>query len=110
MFSHLFIVQGGQARKLWLSNLWFSMLKPKKRLLRHGTYFIYSILLKANVSPDFIYKLIGNMSKLTHVMIDGGDILDEEELFELLEIGIYVLTVLTRKERDISKSSVKKGF
>ena len=50
------------------------------------------------------------MSKLTHVMIDGGDILDEEELFELLEIGIYVLTVLTRKERDISKSSVKKGF
>ena len=86
------------------------MLKSKKRLLRHGTYFIYSILLKANVSADFIYKLIGNMSKLTHVMIDGGDILDEEELFELLEIGIYVLTVLTRKERDISKSSVKKGF
>lgn len=67
-------------------------------------------MLKANVSPEFIYKLIANMSKLTHVMIDGGDILDEEELFELLEIGIYVLTVLTRKERDISKSSVKKGF
>ena len=52
------------------------------------------------------------MSALPHLVraMTGAGELEEEDFFELLEIGLYFLVLLTQKSKIVTASSVKGNF
>ena len=78
--------------------------------LRHVLNLFYPLLLRPATFPKTaIREIISQISLLIDLMTgseDGGSDLDEEALFELLEIGLYVIYLLTKSEKDIVVSRV----
>ena len=77
--------------------------------LRCVLNFIYPLLLRPNFPSAVVGVISENISLLIDLMTGSEDSiqeLDEESLFELLEIGLYVIYLLTNREKEIILSSV----
>ena len=77
--------------------------------LRHSLNMLYPLLLRDSFPKAATKTIIANISLLIELMTgtdESGVELDDENLFELLEIGLYVIYLLTKKEKDIVLSSV----
>ena len=78
--------------------------------LRHALNLLYPLLLRSATFPKAaVREMVLHLSLLIDLMTgaeDGGGELDEEALFEVLEIGLYVIYLLTKSEKEIVVSSV----